>query len=314
MSNTYSRVARTRILSTLVSALWCSAGCADILDLPDSPGLVTGDRWDCSPIVEQPRKATAHVTVHVCDYFSANCGTPVRGVTAQLCNRKDFGCKQPVSTGIMDVGENGDLSFDVRTGGPSGEGFDGYLLVMPPVDLCTNEAAFGGSGACAMTGPECDPAAPDPSVCSLPLFIPGLLFFDPPITNDLTRQMELPLLPWLGAVSFITAAGSTSVDPALGSVLATALDCDGHPASGISFAAETGAPQFGTLYQNGGVATKGRATDDTGVGGLLGIPERFVEISAHLAGDGLNAKPLAASSIQVLASTVSYVTLSPAYK
>lgn len=312
----YSSFATVRsvvTMTTITLALAAGAGCADVLDLPDSPRLASAeDRFECGPQVDAPRAMTAHVSVHLCDFFDRNCTRPVVGSKAVLCERADFGCSRPVATGIVDQENTGDLSFDVKTGGAAGTGFNGFLMVLPPAALCTDADAFGGPGACALTDPtKCDPADPGPD-CMVPLYNPGLLYFEPPITNDVPRQIYLSLLPTVGAVKLVRAAGATSVDPALGSVIVTALDCDGRPASGVSFSIAEGAPKIGTLYNTlAGVPQRGIETDETGMAGLLGVPQAFVNISAHRSGDGLNATPLATARIQVLKSTIAYVTLSP---
>jgi hypothetical protein len=247
-------------------------------------------------------KETATVSVHVCDFISSNCGTSVTGLKAKLCNKLDVTCMNPVQTDIRDV--DGTLTFQVPTRGSLGEGFDGYLVVDGPKTDCTKLDPVACSVALG-----CDPKMPS-DACQVPVYITGLLFFNPPITADTVQPIVLPFIPNLAALALIGAAGAGGrVDPTLGSAFVTALGCDGQPASGLTFSTSKGAPQYATLYlANGTVMSSATATDASGTGGLLGVPMGFVTISAFPAG---TTREVASFGAQIVPGTVSYVTLVP---
>jgi hypothetical protein len=288
-------------------------GCADILDIPETPMLVVADPWECRSdgVTQQPpapRPDTAHVRVQSCNFISTNCAMPVTGLTASLCNKKDYNCNVPLRANIRDA--NGELNFDVPTGGAQSAGFDGYLQVTPSSELCTNEAMFGAF-ACALA-PNCNVAAPDDN-CKLPLFVPGLLFFNPPVAVDPPQPFVLPMLPYATAVNLVVAAGAQRADTTVGSVFVTGLDCDGHPAAGLTFRISPGTPLYGSVYQaNGVISTAATETDESGLGGLLGISAGFVTITAYTGEPGAQ-RAVASVGVQIVPSTVTYVTLVPSH-
>jgi hypothetical protein len=302
---------RTHSISTLAAMLMLSvSGCADLLDIAENPVLVPHDPWMCEgddtmqPATPAAEKAT--VRVHVCDFISTNCGMTVSGLTAKLCDKRDFSCSAPMMKDIRDV--EGDLAVEVPTGGSLGEGFDGYLQVDGPLVDCS----LAGPGAC-MLAPGCDPTAMMPNdKCKIPAYITGLLFFNPPVTNDTPRPMVLPLIPTVASLALVSAAGARSVDPTLGTVFATALDCEGQPASGLTFGVSTGAPMYGKLFQEKGViSSMAAATDSSGIGGLLGVPMGFTKVSAFPVG---TTREVASIGAQIVPRTVTYVTLIPPHE
>ncbi len=294
-------------ISTLVAcALVFVGACADLLDIAENPQLIPPDPWACKPseaaALPAAIKETATVKVHVCDFISSNCGTAVTGLKAKLCNKLDVTCMNPIQSGIVDI--EGDLTFEVPTRGSLGEGFDGYLLVEGPTTDCTKQDTV----SCTLV-PECDPTAPS-AACQVPVYITGLLFFNPPITADTVQPIVLPFVPNLAALALIGAAGARgTVDRTLGSVFITALDCDGRPAPGLTFATSKGLAQYATLYlSNGTVMSSATSTDVSGTGGLLGVPSGFVTISAFPVG---TTREVASFGVQIVPGTVTYVTLVP---
>jgi hypothetical protein len=286
------------------------SACADLLDIAENPQLVPPDPWLCKggegsgdKMAPAPQtKATSVVRVHVCDLVTSNCSVPVKDVTAKLCNKLDVTCTKPIDASIK--GADGDLTFDVPTRGSLGEGFDGYLLVEGPRADCTKSPEL----VSCLLAPMCNMSAPDEN-CVLPVYITALLFFNPPITEDSTKPIVLPLIQNTEAIRLVLAAGAGMVDPTLGSVFATILDCNGQPASGMTFATSKNKVQYATLFQVNGVVTNmATATDSSGVGGLLGVPEGFATVSAYPAG---TAREVASIGVQIVPGTVTYVTLIP---
>lgn len=300
------------------AALWTAiaptlfAGCADVLDIPDNPQLVAHGPWRCledpaSP--SRPAKDRASVRVHACNFVSSNCGDFVTGLTASLCNKRDVNCTDPISTGIVD--SDGDLSFDVPTGGALGVGFDGYLQVTAPTALCTDESSFGPAGPtlCALQ-PACDPKAPD-DACRLPTFAPSMLFFNPAIRSNVARPIPLPLIP-TSAVLTLTQAAGGKVDPKTGNVFVTALDCDGNPAAGVRYSMMQKSDSSTVLYVSDGVISDSASqTDASGIGGFLGVSAGFAGIMGSTVGAESGTVKIGEVGVQVAPFTITYATLAP---
>jgi hypothetical protein len=287
-------------------ALSSCLGCSQILDIPSDPKVIPTGPWRClqsppaSPIVAA---AQAEVRVQACDFIT-DCTTPVTGLSAKLCDKRDVGCNNPRATGITDVG--GELRFQVPT---AGGGFDGYLQVLPPVASCTDAAIFGTSGSkllCDLS-PGCDRTAPDDR-CIVPIFVPAMLFFNPPIVRNMDTPVPLQLFPGASLPAVIEAAGNIAIDPATGSIFIVALDCDGVPAPGVTFQIPQHQDSAAALYLNNGVvsSTIGH-TDSSGVGGLIRVPAGFVQVIA------VNSDSVPVGSIGVLAapSLLTYSVLVP---
>lgn len=292
------------------------AGCADVLDIPDDPELVASGPWRCLGQPESARAATsgsARVQVAACDFESESCGTPVTGLRARLCpSNVDVDCAEPLSVAIMDQG--GLLSFSVPT---SPEGFDGYLEVESATELCTNPS-LGPQGAvlCGLL-PECDPAAPS-QACEVPLFARALLFFNPPIFNDTTRPIPLPLVPSVAMPALSAAAHEATLDRTTGNLFITALDCDGEPAAGVTYRIDRDEDRAAQLYLADGDPTgAASSTDGTGLGGFVGVPPGIVGVQGSIDAGGSSQDIHAEVAVGALETftqplTMSYAFLSPA--
>jgi hypothetical protein len=308
-SLTYKLVATC---ATLISL----GACASLLDIPDEPVVIPDGPWSClgkpakaSAVSSATQPETATVRVHACNFVSTNCASAVTDLTATLCDKRDVNCIAPIQVGIRDT--VGDLSFQVPTGGPLGTGFDGYLKVTAPSALCTNQALFGADQTACLLAPTCDPLLPDDK-CKIPVFTPGLLFFNPGIKADVREPINLSLIPTTATFSLLQAAGSRSADPNTGFVFVTALDCDGKPASGATLGISPLPPMpVGTLYlANGIVSASAVETDASGIGGILGVPTGFVRVSAR-APHAIDNPEIGSVGVQVAPSSVTYVTVAP---
>ena len=289
-----------------VLSLACSlVGCGPLLDLPESPELVSVDEgpWQCldeAPSTQGPSSATARVQVQACDFIT-NCANPVTGLSARLCAKRDVGCTNPIVTDIHD--EKGLLTVEVPT---SGTGFDGYLEVTAPSKPCTDET-FGQVGPmlCGLL-PGCDLEAPD-EACDFATYVRALLFFNPPVTEDLSAPMPLPLLPSAGLPSVVEAAGA-DLDPTTGNLFITAMDCEGKPAEGVTYGISQHQDKVTQLYVDDGVVSDtSLQTDESGIGGFVGVPPGFAEVV------GFNADLEKVGSIGVQAApfTLTYSALVP---
>lgn len=285
--------------------LLAPVACSEVLDIPNDPKLVQTGPWRClgqsSPATAvSPPSAQASVRVQACNFIS-DCTTNATGLTARLCDKRDVGCNNPRLSGITDT--NGELRFQVPT---AGGGFDGYLLVTSQVASCTDTQAFGavaGKTLCDLVSPTCDISAPDMR-CYLPVYAPAMLFFNPPIVADVDTPLPLQLFPTSGLPTVIGAAG-IQVDPTAGNLFIQALDCDGKPASGVTYQIAQYQSQVSSLYVDNGIVSESVThTDATGVGGFVRVPPGFVSVT------GYNSDSVAIGEIGVQAAP-SVLTYSP---
>jgi len=283
------------------------AGCAEVLDLPDSSSLslAPSGPWRCldkPAAAPLPSSSTATVRFQACDFIS-NCTLPVRGLHSRLCDKLDVGCLSPRQNDIQDKG--GQIEFTVPTGA---RGFDGYLEVSTGVAPCYDSNVFGGAAgalACQLA-PECDQAAPS-AACNVPIYAPAMWFFNPPVVADVEVPIPLQLYPTAALPLVLDAAGG-SLMPGTGSVFMAVVDCDGKLASGVSLQiAEHEAVADSLYFDSGVLSNTATETDASGVGGFIHIPPGFVEIT------GVNRQGVAVAKVGVQANPVfaTYTVLAP---
>lgn len=292
-------------LSTLsFSAALALPGCADLIDVPDHPQLAAQGPWRCLGAVQALQAipaTTATVRVQACDFIS-NCASVVSQLHAKLCAKRDIGCTNPLRADITD--RAGLLEFQVPTGV---SGFDGYLQVNAPSARCTDAAAFGTAGPmlCGLV-PECDPSAPDDR-CNIPTYAPSLLFFNPPVSADIERALQLPLLSSAGLPAVVQAAGA-ALDPTTGNLFITALDCDGNPAAGVTYGITQHQDEVTQLYVDSGVVSDTvLETDESGIGGFVGVPTGFAEVVGY----NSDLQRIGEIGVQAAPFTMTYSALAP---
>jgi hypothetical protein len=300
---------------TLMIASLCLFGCADVIGIADEPQVVEAltDPWRCLGDADDPpplpdaERATVHV--RACNFVSSNCAEIVSGLTAKLCDKLDVRCMNPIASDISS--NDGELVFDVPTGGEIGTGFDGYLQISAPTAPCTDTSIFGAAGPtlCAMN-PDCDSTALG-EVCDIPIFMRALLFFNPPIRADVLTPLLVPLVP-TSAIIPLTEASGTIANPGNGSVFVTSLDCDGRPAAGVQLS--TDEPNATSLYfERGVISSFAVETDQSGLGGFTGIPAGFASIYGtidHPRGYGERVL-VGEVGVQVASFALAYTTLTP---
>lgn len=238
--------------------------------------------------------------IQVCDALRG-CGAPLTGLTARLCGKLDVDCLSPLQVDIESA--DGGFNFEVPT---LGGGFAGYLEVTSPSESCTSPS-FGAAGplVCSLA-PGCDPLAPD-EACQVPLYARALLFFNPPITQDLAEPAVLSLLSSSALPGIVRAAGS-EYDPTTGSLFLVGRGCDGAPAAGIRYGVDNPDGKVTQMYMAGGVLNRAReATDLTGIGAFTGLPPGFASVEARDAG----GKRIGAVGVQVAPGAITYATLVP---
>jgi hypothetical protein len=294
-------------LAALPFALGALAGCAQVLDLPDSNtlSLAPSGPWRCldapsAPVL--PSAATATVRFQACDFIS-NCTLPISGLHARVCDKLDVGCLSPRQPNIVDQG--GQIEFTVPTGA---RGFDGYLEVTPSLAPCYDRSVFGdaATGLLCELAPECNQAAPT-DACNVPIYSPALWFFNPPVVADVETPFPLELYPSASLPLVLDAAGG-SLAPETGSVFMSVVDCDGKPASGVSLQIAEHADVADALYFESGVLSNtATETDASGLGGFIGVPPGFVEIT----GVNTDGVPVAKVGLQARPSFVTLTVLAP---
>lgn len=280
-------------------------GCAAVVEFPDDPELIDQGPWRClaEPLGRAaPTRSTAHVQLQACDSLRG-CSLPISGLSARLCSKLDAGCTSPISTNISYAG--GVFDFDVPTGSA---GFDGYLEVSAPSELCTDREVFGEASAalCALLA-QCDPRSPD-ARCSLPSYPLALQFFNPPIIEDTVSPRPIYMSSAAASRAIGQAAGA-DFDATKGSLIVTAVDCDGKGAPGIAFAMGGQQRAVGQVFymQNGVPSVTLQETDATGFGGFVGMPAGYLDVVAkNSAGTRIGGV-----GAYVAPASTSFITLAP---
>ena len=223
------------------------------------------------------------------------------GLTARLCGKLDVDCLSPLDVDIQNV----DGGFEIQV--PTMQtGFAGYLEVTSTSEPCTSPV-FGAAGrlVCGLA-PQCNPDAPDES-CLVPLYARALLFFNPPVTQDLPEPAVLSLLSSSVLPGLVRAAG-TDYDPTTGSLFVVGRGCDGAPAAGIRYGVDDPQGRVTQMYMDGGVLNRSRdATDLTGIGAFTGLTPGFASIEAHDA----RGNRIGAVGVHVAPGAITYATLVP---
>jgi hypothetical protein len=307
------RSARAMARALASAAVLSLAGCGELLDVPDDPRLLQSAPWDC---LGKPRGNVLPVTdsaivrVQACNFVSSKCSQPMTGLTVRMCDKLDLACANPIQTA---TDNNGLLEFAVTTGGVLGVGFDGYLRIAPPLASCTNQAAFGSVGPmlCALAGPACDQTLPNDPECMFPTFVPALLFFNPPITAEIANPIPLPLVPTGAALSLAAAAGG-AFNPTTGIVWVNSFDCEGAAAKDVALRIDKYQDVVTEMYmENGQVSITVSHTDESGVGGFIGVPAGLVNVEGFVGSDDGSGPRIGEVGVNVEAFTISYTSLVP---
>ena len=121
------------------------------------------------------------------------------------------------------------------------------------------------------------------------------------------QSIAQQLYPYASLPLVIDAAGG-SLLPGTGGVFMTVIDCDGKPAPDITLQiAEYQAVATPLYFDSGVISNTATQTDASGVGGFIGIPPGFVEITA-VTQEGV---PVAKVGVQSSPVFVTYTVLAP---
>ncbi len=289
-----------------ITAASLATGCAAVVDFPDDPQLVVeveveraqsalGSDFSCltePAAARAPEEPIASMRILACDALRG-CSSPIAGLRGRVCDKLDVDCIAPLFTGSTDA--SGAIDVELPT---NESGFDGYLELSAPAELCTNSAVFGEAGAalCQLL-PECDPEAPDER-CMIPTQLRTLQFFNPPIVATPSEPLEVQVIS-SAAVLGLTRATRGELNPALGYLSVASVDCEGIRAPGIRYSLGQTAESVRQIYMESGVLSSARgATDSTGVGLFTGVPPGFVDVAAfteaglRVGGVGVVAAPM----------------------
>jgi hypothetical protein len=119
--------------------------------------------------------------------------------------------------------------------------------------------------------------------------------------------LQLPLIPSADIPAMLGAAGA-ELDPTTGNLFITALDCDGVPAPGVTYGIAEHQESVTQLYMHGGLPNKtDLVTDESGVGGFLGVPGGFANVTAY--NDDLEV--VGKIGVQTAPFTMTYTAIAP---
>jgi len=234
--------------------------------------------WAClgDVVVPQSTNVTVDVIVPLIDLATQ---MPVTSASALVCAKIDVNCTSPLAATQPDA--SGLLHLTLQAG------FDGFVLVLPVIP---------------------DGGAPDAGDGGVPdVIVPSIVFFNPPIEHDLTYTTIV--LVKTSALAQIAAVEKTTLDPTLGAVFMETVDCNGHPAAGVSVTLDsTGATTQGFYFSGGLPVLNGAGTDVSGFAGFVNAPLGTRTVKASL---NATQQYIGTASVFTLASMISYTTLAP---
>lgn len=194
---------------------------------------------------------------------------PLSGVTARLCRKLDVSCDDARRGEAVTDGK-GKVQFEVDVEGGD-RGFTGY------VQFTRND------------------------------LMPGLYFFNPPITSSvdvpqvqLLTPMVAQLLAMQAGISFMSERGL---------ILLRAFDCTDEPVPGVVFEVDDADPNSTAFYSVDGLPSrKATATDTSGYGGVINAAPGTITVKARLAG---SRRVISTVSILVKAGAITYSRMVP---
>jgi len=242
-----------------------------------------GARSDAAGCVAPPLQTPSiTLSLSLTDFLR---GGPVENVLATACpNPADPACSAPESTRAPDDGGVVRLPLST-TQGP----FKGYIIVVPAVD--------GGAVDLDAAGDVSSFYIPSRNYYGSPL----------PLTTDTVDTLALGTFGALAAVTSTYNLGS--VDPSLGMVFVTTVNCAAQNIAGVSVSIDlTGPTTVSFYFVNGLPVTTATQTDSSGLAGFVNVPVGARVLTTKVASTG---QPLGAVSLFVLPSTISNANVGP---
>jgi len=258
------------------------AGVEDAADAADADAApVDAGQWGCLGHVVEPQSDAGNdvqVTVPLIDLTTKQPVTDT-DVHAIVCAKIDVNCTSPLALTQPDA--SGHLVLTLASG------FDGFVYIVPV--LPEGGAPDAGDGS-----------PPD-------VFVPSLVFFNPPIYADTTyTTIVMVKSSELGGIAQIEG---TTIDPGLGAVFMDTVNCYGQPAAGVGVTLDqtTGTTQ-GFYFQGGLPALNAPSTDATGYAGFVNAPLGTRTVNGTVAA---TQQHIGSATVFTRASTISYTVLAP---
>jgi hypothetical protein len=245
--------------------------------------------WGCLGDVTfpPPPQGNVNVIVPLIDLTSQK-GVTGADVFARLCAKIDVNCNSPLSSGDAGVILSPDATGLLHLTFPAG--FDGFVLIDPIVP-------DGGAPSDADDG-----GGPPPNV-----FVPSLVFFNPPIDHDLVYS-TIVMVKTSELVQIATIE-QTPIDPNLGAVFMETVDCNTKPSAGVSVTidSQTSSTQ-GFYFENGLPKLNASSTDVTGYAGFVNVPLGTRSVTGSLQA---TQQRIGTATVFTRQSTISYTTMAP---
>ncbi len=250
-------------------------------------GSVDAGPWGCLGDVTAPTTGQNDVNVIV-PLVDLSTQKPVTAadVFARICAKIDVNCTSPLTSGdagvILSPDANGLLHLTLPNG------FDGYVPIDPIVPDGGAPSDAGDAGP--------------PNV-----FVPSLVFFNPPIVTDAVYTTIIMVRA--AELGGIAQAVGTTLDPNLGALFMETVDCDLHPAAGVSIALDSITTTTQGFYFKGGLPTlNAPSTDVTGYAGFVNVPVTTHTVTGTVAA---TKQKIGTATVFTRQSTISYTVMAP---
>jgi hypothetical protein len=136
--------------------------------------------------------------------------------------------------------------------------------------------------------------------------VPKLYFFNPPVDRD--QAVTVSLASPAAYTGLLLQLGRQPA-PGHGSIVISAADCTGAPATGVTYATSNGDTLTSAFYTVKGLPTlSGTATDSDGYGGLINVPAGAATVDTSLVSPRTN---LGTISLLVQDGAITYSRVVP---
>lgn len=142
-----------------------------------------------------------------------------------------------------------------------------------------------------------------------PTITPALFFVVKPVREDSTLTSAIPVVSPQGFQGIAQAIGTTLDLTNMGHIYALASDCNGAPAAGVRFEIDRQSAQTAAYYMiNNTPVSSAPATDSSGAGGFLNLPDGFLKLTAYVSATGAR---IGEAGLTVRKGAVSYPRVIP---
>jgi hypothetical protein len=244
---------------------------------PDSPFACLGN------YPSPPTPPTIDFAIVLTDFFTT---APVQTVTVTACpNASDPACMNPIATRVPDA--TGTVKFTLDTSkGP----FKGYVIIE----------------SMGLEGGVYDPdSGADADINKL--YFPSRVYYaNPAPAADTTDTRELVSY---GSAGVLQTVFGRKLDPTLGVILASTVDCSDNTTAGVSVSLDmSGSTTLAFYFQGGVPSLTATQSDSFGIAGWINVPVGGRTVSARLAS---TQQPIGDVSMYVLGGWLSYADVGP---